>query len=201
MMRRGAEPRRSPTAAVVLWVATLAAPAAAHDELADGVGFAAGLFHPVLGLDHLLAMLCVGALSAQIGGRAIWYVPAMFVAAMVGGGLLGLQGVPLPAVEAAIALSVLVLGGALAVERLIPPWLALLSVAFFGLFHGHAHGTEMPVIANPWLYGLGFVIGTATIHGCGVLLGFAARPWRRGPHVLRGAGCLIAAVGAWLLLT
>jgi len=176
-------------------------PAFAHDEVAGGAGFLAGLFHPVLGFDHLLAMLSVGVLSAQIGGRAIWYIPTTFVLAMVVGGFVGMQNISLLAVEAGIAMSVLVLGGTLAAERHIPEWLAAAVVAVFGVFHGHAHGTEMPMIANPWLYGLGFVVGTSIIHVTGVFIGFAFRKLNRGNYFLRATGLGIAVFGAYILIT
>ena len=177
-----------------------AAPVLAHDELQDGVGFVTGLLHPALGFDHLLAMLSVGILSAQIGGRAIWYVPATFVAFMVFGGYLGMAGVGLPLVEAGIALSVLALGAAVAADKYVPAGIAVSCVAVFGVFHGHAHGTEMPLIANPWLYGLGFVIGTAIIHLAGVLVGFAFRRPRHGAGLLRYLGVSIAGIGSYILL-
>ena len=178
----------------------VAAPAIAHDELGDGVGFITGLLHPALGFDHLLAMLSVGIISAQIGGRAIWYVPATFVVAMILGGYLGMAGMALPMVEAGIALSVLALGAAVAVDRNLPAGVAEVCVAIFGIFHGHAHGTEMPVIANPWLYGLGFVIGTSAIHLSGVWIGFVFRRIRNGLGLLRYLGAGIAGIGLFFLL-
>jgi urease accessory protein len=178
----------------------IAAPALAHDELGEGVGFVTGLLHPALGFDHLLAMLSVGILSAQIGGRAIWYVPATFVAAMILGGYLGMTSVALPLVEAGIALSVLALGAAVAADRYVPAGVAEVFVAIFGVFHGHAHGTEMPLIANPWLYGLGFVIGTTTIHLTGVMIGFVFRRVRNGSGLLRYLGAGIAGIGSYILL-
>ena len=172
----------------------------AHEELEGGVGFLTGLLHPALGFDHLLAMLSVGILSLQIGGNAIWHVPATFVLIMIFGGFLGMQGVDIPMVEAGIAISVIVLGIALAAEKFIPEWVAIISVAIFGTFHGHAHGTEMPLIANPWLYGLGFVTGTALIHLLGVFVGIGFRHLRRGPGLLRTTGIGIAGVGCYFLL-
>jgi len=179
---------------------TLVEPAFAHAEDEGGVGFLTGLFHPALGLDHLLAMLSVGILSAQIGGRAIWYVPATFVLVMIVGGIMGMKGIALPFVEAGIAISVLVLGIALAAEKYIPVWVAVVSVGIFGVFHGHAHGTEMPMIANPWLYGMGFVTGTAIIHLVGVYVGFGFKRLQRGPGMLRAVGLGIACVGCYFLI-
>ena len=178
----------------------LSAQVSAHEELEGGAGFLVGLFHPVLGFDHLLAMLSVGIVSAQIGGRAIWYIPATFVVAMVVGGFLGMQGIQLLLVETGIALSVLVLGATLAADRKLPEWGAIIAVSVFGMFHGHAHGTEMPLIANPWLYGLGFVAGTATIHLTGVCVGLGVRKIQIGSHLLRAAGVGIAFVGAYFLV-
>ena len=173
----------------------------AHDESGGGAGFVTGLFHPVLGFDHFLAMLSVGVISAQIGGRAIWYIPATFVLAMILGGILGMQSVNILAVEAGIALSVLILGSILAAGKVMPEWIAVIAVGIFGIFHGHAHGTEMPLIADPWLYGAGFVIGTSLIHLTGVLFGIAFRGARRGDYALRAAGVGIAAAGAYIFFT
>ena len=185
------------TAGIVIAI-LLTETAFAHEELEGGVGFLTGLLHPALGFDHLLAMLAVGILSVQIGGNAIWHVPATFVLIMIFGGFLGMQGVNIPMVEAGIAISVIVLGIALAAEKLIPEWVDI-SVAIFGVFHGHAHGTEMPLIANPWLYGLGFVTGTALIHLLGVFAGIGFRHLRRGPVLLRAAGVGIAGIGCYFL--
>lgn len=184
-------------------IACLAASGAAlaHDESGGGAGFITGLFHPVLGFDHFLAMLSVGIISAQIGGKAIWYIPATFVLAMIAGGALGIQAFDIVAVEIGIATSVLILGAVLAAGRIMPEWLAVPAVAIFGIFHGHAHGTEMPLIADPWLYGTGFVTGTAIIHLLGVLIGFSFKRVQVGGHALRVAGLGIAAAGTYILFS
>lgn len=145
----------------------------AHDNttILQYGSFLAGLTHPVLGLDHLLAMLSVGILSAQIGGRAIWTVPATFVLMMAVGGLLGLFAVPMLPIELGIALSVLVLGVVIALNWSLPVPIAMVAVAIFGIFHGYAHGAEMPEIADPWRYAAGFLTSTAVIHLIGVLIG------------------------------
>lgn len=187
-------------AALIVYLAA-AGTSYAHDESGGGAGFITGLFHPVLGFDHFLAMLSVGIISAQIGGKAIWYIPATFVLAMIAGGALGIQEVDLLAVEVGIATSVLILGAVLAAGKVIPEWLAIPSVAIFGIFHGHAHGTEMPLIADPWLYSTGFVIGTAIIHLVGVLIGFSFKRVQVGGQALRVAGLGIAAAGAYILFT
>ena len=159
-------------------------------------GFLVGLLHPVLGFDHLLAMLSVGILSAQIGGRAIWTVPATFVGVMALGGLLGLSGLNLTATEIGIAISVILLGLAIALERRLPVLVAMLGVGFFAIFHGYAHGVEMPDTAQPVLYAIGFLTGTIVIHIAGVLIGdISGRYEERGKTVLRIGGALISVVG------
>lgn len=144
--------------------------AGAHGN-AGGSGFVSGLNHPVFGFDHLLAMITVGLLSAQMGGRAIWTVPATFVSVMSVGGMLGMKGIGLPMVELWIAFSVLALGSALAAARKLPVSVAMGFVGFFALFHGHAHGTEMPRIAEPAMYALGFCAATAGLHILGAVTG------------------------------
>jgi urease accessory protein len=173
----------------------------AHDEgtvLRFG-SFLAGFTHPVLGLDHLLAMLSVGIISAQIGGRAIWIVPATFVSVMAIGGVLGVVNLGLTAVESGIAISVLLLGLAIAAERRIPLLVALVAVALFATFHGYAHGAEVPTIAKPVRYALGFLSGTAIIHVVGVLVGDIPQHYKMGPIILRLFGGGIAVVGVLFL--
>lgn len=158
-------------------------------------GFLVGLIHPVLGNDHLLAMLSVGILSAQIGGRAIWTVPATFVGVMAIGGALGFTDINLTSTEMGIAASLVILGLVIAAERRLPIQLAMVGVGFFAIFHGFAHGTEMPETAQPVLYALGFLTGTVAIHIAGVVIGDIARHYKRGKRVLRIGGGLIATVG------
>ena len=173
----------------------------AHDGASLPYGsFIGGLSHPVLGLDHFLAMVSVGILSAQIGGRAIWTVPATFVAVMAFGGLLGYIDVGLTAIEAGIAISVLALGIAIAADRKLPLTLAMTAVGFFAIFHGYAHGAEMPTVANSVTYAAGFLTGTAALHLFGVLLGDIARRNVNGNLVLRLSGGAIAASGAFFLV-
>jgi urease accessory protein len=158
-------------------------------------GFLAGLTHPVLGFDHFLAMLSVGILSAQIGGRAIWIVPTTFVAVMAIGAAIGLEKIALPGVEYGIALSVLILGFALALDKKLPPVWAMFGVAFFAMFHGHAHGTEMPTMVQPMIYAGGFLLGTAAIHVAGVLIGIFSERSATGAAILRYVGAGISGVG------
>jgi urease accessory protein len=165
----------------------------------DALGFATGFTHPVFGLDHLLAMLSVGILSAQMGGRAIWTVPLTFVSLMLVGGVFGMLGIPFFSVEIAIALSVLLLGILIASNKKFPLFITMAGVGFFALFHGHAHGGEMPGSAQPALYALGFVLGTSLIHLLGVFLGWVATRQPRHSLILRISGVAIAVVGAYFL--
>ena len=139
-------------------------------------GFYDGLSHPVLGLDHFFAMVCVGVVSSQIGGKAIWTVPSLFVLFMIIGGAAGLfieifaitlSGI----IEYGIILSVIFLGLSVAIEKKLPTNIIMIAVAFFGLFHGLAHGIEMPWAVNPILFALGFSSGTAALHLFGVGIG------------------------------
>ncbi|MDE1464411.1 HupE/UreJ family protein [Spartinivicinus poritis] len=170
-------------------------------EIGFGGGFGSGLTHPVLGFDHLLAMLSVGILSAQIGGTAIWVIPLAFVSFMLTGGVLGIKEVPLISVELGIAFSVLILGIVLAADKKIPFIITMLFVGFFAIFHGHAHGTEMPFLAEPQLYALGFIIGTAGIHIIGVLIGLSATKIKHGLQLLRYIGASIAGIGFHLVIS
>ena len=175
-------------------------PSISYAHEGNGGGFMSGLTHPVLGFDHLLAMLSVGILSAQMGGQAIWRVPLTFVLVMLGGGVLGINGVPLFSVELGIAFSVLALGIAIALDKKLSPLWAMVFVGFFAIFHGHAHGAEMPSLSKPVFYACGFVIGTAGIHIAGVLIGIIAERLKEGTQVLRYVGAGIAGVGFHLII-
>jgi urease accessory protein len=161
--------------------------------------FLAGLTHPVLGADHFLAMVSVGIVSAQIGGRAIWTVPTTFVCVMAFGGLLGWLDIGLSAVEAGIAISVLALGLAISADKRLPISLAMTAVGFFAIFHGYAHGAEMPTVANAVTYALGFMTGTAFLHVTGVIIGDISQHYTTGKVMLRVGGAAIAALGAYFL--
>lgn len=158
-------------------------------------GFLAGLVHPVLGYDHFLAMLSVGILSAQIGGRAIWTVPATFVGVMAVGGALGLIGSGFQYVELGIAFSLIILGIVIAAERKLAVGVAMTAVGIFATFHGYAHGSEVPTTAQPLLYALGFLTGTALIHILGVVIGDIARHYEQGKLILRSGGAIVAFIG------
>jgi len=173
--------------------------ALAHPGIGPAAGFAAGLAHPLLGLDHLVAMLGVGLWAAQRGGRALWAVPLAFVAVMALGGFLGAIGVGLPFVAPAIAASVLVLGVLIAAAVRMPLVASTLLAGGFALFHGHAHGTEMPATAAAIAYGAGFVLTTALLHGAGIGLGVLARK-AGSERLLRVAGGATAVLGIALLI-
>jgi urease accessory protein len=165
-------------------------------HLVSADGAAAGFAHPFLGADHMLAMVAVGLWAASLGGRARWLVPASFVALMALGAALGGFAVVLPAVEPMIALSVITLGVLIALSVQVPVAAAAALVASFGLFHGAAHGAEMPAMVSPLAYGAGFVAATALLHGVGLGLGTLLP---RAP-ALKLTGGAIAAAGVALAL-
>lgn len=172
--------------------------ALAHAEGGLAAGLGSGFAHPLLGLDHLLAMFAVGLWAVQSGGRALWALPVAFVAAMILGGALAVGGVGLPLVEIGIATSVLLLGVAVAWGRALPLAVSVAAVAVLALFHGHAHGTEMPLAASGLTYGSGFALATALLHGAGLVTAQACRRISVAP-LLRGLGVATALAGAWLV--
>lgn len=176
----------------------LAFPAWAHVQQGQAAGFLAGLRHPVSGLDHVLAMVAVGLWGAQLGAPTIWLLPVTFPVVMAFGGFLGLLGIPLPGVEVGIAASGILLGTMVAREARPPPWLAATLVGFFAVFHGHAHGTELPAGGSGLLYSMGFVTATGALHGLGIAIGVVHR-WGWGRRALRLAGLLVAAAGICFL--
>lgn len=179
-------------------LALLLSPAAAfaHPGHAQS-GLLAGLAHPLLGLDHLLAMLAVGLWAAQQSGVARGALPLAFVACLLFGGLLGFAGLQLPLLETGIAGSLLALGLLVTVAARLPLAVALGLAGLFGLSHGIAHGLELPALASPWLYAAGFVAATATLHACGYAL-VRVLP-QAAAALARLAGFAAAASGAWLL--
>lgn len=192
--------QRHPTVTMVLCAMALLWPLAAwaHVESGQAGGFLSGLSHPVSGLDHVVAMIAVGLWGAQLGMPALWVLPVAFPMLMAFGGMLGLIGIPLPGVEVGIALSAVVLGALVLGRVRLPLAVAVPVVAFFAIFHGHAHGTELEPGQNAMLYSLGFVVATGLLHGVGIAIGLIQR-WTLGRQVLRGAGALVAAAGVYFL--
>ncbi len=162
---------------------------------------ATGFVHPFGGLDHVLAMVAVGLLAAQLGGRALWLVPASFLAAMAAAGLAGMSGIGLPMTELGIAASIVVLGGAIALRLTMPVAAAMALVGFFAMFHGYAHGLETPETASGLSYGLGFVAATALLHGLGIVTGLALGrlDGTVGRNLVRIAGSMAAMIGLVML--
>lgn len=182
----------------VAGLAAWASPALAHVQAGQATGFLTGVLHPISGLDHVLAMVAVGLWGAQLGAPAIWLLPVTFPLVMALGGFLGLLGVPLPGVEIGIALSAILLGTMVATQARPPLWLAATAVGFFAIFHGHAHGTELPAGESGLLYSIGFVIVTGGLHATGIAIGLIHR-WRQGRVALRGAGAVVGAAGVFFL--
>ncbi len=185
-------------AAVLLTASLIASPALAHSGTGLAGGFITGFLHPVSGFDHLLAMVAVGLWGAFLGRPLIVALPVIFPAVMAVGGILAMAGVPMPPVEVGIALSVLVLGAMIAFAVSAPIWLASLLVAVFAIFHGYAHGAELPSAADPVGYSLGFVLSTGLLHVVGIAIGLVAdRPG--GRKVVRALGAAIAAMGVFFM--
>jgi urease accessory protein len=183
---------------VALALAAMPHPAFAHVEQGQAAGFLTGLKHPWSGLDHVLAMIAVGLWGAQLGNPAIWLLPVTFPMMMSLGAVMGLIGMGLPGVEVGIALSSLLLGGMVTGEVRPKLAVAVLLVGFFAVFHGHAHGTELPPGQSGLLYSMGFVIATGCLHGMGIGIGLVHR-WPAGRLALRGAGAFIAGMGLFFL--
>ena len=173
----------------------------AHTGHGDTSGFLHGFMHPVGGLDHILAMVAVGVFAFVLGGRALWLVPLSFVGMMAVGFMLGVAQIDVPFVELGIALSSVVIGGLAALGRPMPVVLASAVVGVFAIFHGHAHGTEMPVDASGLEYAAGFVAATALLHVAGILaaLGVARLVGKYGKSVAQAAGGVFALGGIGVL--
>ncbi len=184
--------------ASVVFCACTSAPAFAHTANGLSGGFAAGFAHPFTGLDHLLAMVAVGLWGAFLGRPLIGLLPIIFPGFMVIGALLAIVNVPRPPIEMGIAFSVAALGAAIALAYRAPIWIAVGLTGLFGLFHGFAHGTEIPSLADPIAYSSGFVLATGMLHVAGIGLGQFDR-WRLGKLAIRGAGALIMIAGLYFL--
>ncbi len=170
----------------------------AHVQQGQASGFLTRIGHPVSGLDHVLAMIAVGLWGAQLGAPALWLLPVTFPMVMALGGMVGLLGVPLPGVEVGIAASAILLGLAVT-SALRPPLAAAVAlVGFFGIFHGHVHGTELPAGQSALLYSMGFVMATGCLHGVGIAVGLIHR-WRWGQTLLRAARAVVALAGVFFM--
>ena len=172
----------------------------AHTDVATlQGGFTSGFMHPILGLDHVVAMVAVGLWGAFLGKPAILILPVVFPLVMAFGGALGVAGVPIPYIETGIALSGLVLGLAVAFAVRPPLWVAAVIVGVFAIFHGHAHGTELPNAVSPLVFSIGFVVGTGLLHMAGIAIGELTR-WSWGTYVVRFSGGVIALIGLGFLI-
>ncbi len=179
-------------------LALIAEPALAHTVAGSAAGFGAGFLHPLTGFDHLLAMVCVGIWGAELGAPAIWLLPIAFPLIMAFGGALGVVGVPLPAGELLVAISVVVLGALVAWGRRMPIAAALAVVAVFAVAHGHAHGSELPGAADAVAFTVGFVMATGLLHLAGIGIGVLAH-WPRGVAAIRASGLMVALAGCYFV--
>ena len=192
--------RRAALAVTVLIPAMLVTePVLAHSIGSSAAGFAGGFLHPLTGRDHRLAMVSVGIWGAELGAPAIWLLPIAFPLIMAVGGALGVVGVPLPAGELLIALSVVVLGTLVALARKLPIAVALTIVGIFAIAHGHAHGVEMPGAADALGFTIGFVLATGLLHLTGIAIGVLTR-WPAGVFAIRACGCAVAVTGCYFVL-
>jgi urease accessory protein len=183
-------------------LALIPAIASAHPGHEGAAGLAHGFMHPLGGIDHILAMVAVGLIAARLGGRALWLVPASFVITMAVAGLAGRAGIGLAHAEAGIALSLLVLGAMIALRLTVPVAAAMALVGFFAIFHGYAHGAEMPETVSGLAYGAGFLAATALLHGLGIALGLTINQSGEafGRRTLRLGGTAAMLAGAVLLI-
>lgn len=190
--------KRAPVAVsfvvLALFLVLLPGTASAHTEVGTIGGFLSGFKHPLTGLDHIVAMVAVGLWGAFLGGRAMWTLPVVFPMVMAVGGALGVLGMPLPGVETGIALSGIVLGLMVTFAARPPLWVASVIVGFFAIFHGHAHGIELPAAANAMTFAIGFVVSTGLLHLAGISLGLLVK-WPWGRALVRTAGVAIAVIG------
>ena len=172
----------------------------AHTDVATlQGGFTSGFMHPILGLDHVVAMVAVGLWGVFLGKPAIWVLPVVFPLVMAVGGALGVVGIPIPYIEMGIALSGLILGLAIVFVVRPPLWIAAILVGAFAIFHGHAHGTELPNAVSPLVFSIGFVVGTGLLHLAGITIGELTR-WSWGTYVVRFGGAIIALIGLGFLV-
>ena len=188
-------------AALASVLVALGGPAFAHTGHGQAAGFVRGFMHPIGGLDHVLVMVAVGLYAVRLGGRALWLMPATFIAVMAFGGLLGSFRIADPFFEIGVAMSVVVLGLAVALRANMPTITAIALVGLLAIFHGYAHGAEMPPDVSGHAYAAGFLLATALLHSAGIALGLAAG-WfapRGGWRVAQAAGGAMALAGVAIL--
>lgn len=185
-------------AIVTCIVVSISSVAYAHEGGGITGGFVSGFIHPILGWDHVAAMVAVGLWGAFLGNPAIWVLPVVFPLVMAFGGTLGVMGIPIPFIETGIAVSAIVLGGMVAFGVRAPLWIAAVLVGVFAIFHGHAHGTELPGAVNPLAYSAGFVISTGMLHLSGIAFGLLVR-WPAGKVAVRTCGVIISLAGVGFL--
>jgi urease accessory protein len=179
--------------------AAVASPALAHSENGVAIDFVGGFTHPIFGPDHVIAMVAVGLWGAFLGAPAIWLLPVVFPLVMAVAGALGVIGMPLPGVEIGIAVSAIMLGSMVAFAAKPPLWIAAVLVAAFAIFHGHAHGAELPVGADAVAFSMGFVVATGMLHLGGITFGALSR-WPSGRIAVRAVGGVIALIGVAYLV-
>ena len=179
---------------LLLTLALLTTPAFAHSENGVAIDFWGGFTHPIFGPDHVIAMVAVGLWGAFLGAPAIWLLPVVFPLVMAFGGVLGIAGMPLPGVETGIDISAIALGMMVALAAKPPLWVAAVLVGAFAIFHGYAHGAELPIGADAVAFSMGFVIATGTLHLVGITFGGLSH-WRAGQIAVRAVGGVIALIG------
>ncbi len=187
-------PRPAAWALFVLLLILLPATASAHSETGGVGGFVSGFKHPLTGLDHIVAMVAVGLWGAFLGGRAMWTLPVVFPMVMALGGAMGVLAMPMIGVETGIALSGIILGLMVACAARPPLWVAAVIVGIFAIFHGYAHGEELPEAANAMTFAIGFVISTGLLHLSGIAFGLLIK-WPWGRIAVRAGGLVICLIG------
>jgi len=189
---------RNTAALLLLYLLFVPASAYAHVKGGEVIGLLSGIKHPISGLDHVLAMIAVGLWGAQLGAPAVWLLPVTFPMVMAFGGLLGLMGVNLPGIEIGISVSAIALGFAVFREARLKLWVAAVLVGFFAIFHGYAHGAELPPGGNGLLYSIGFVVMTGCLHAAGIAVGLIHQ-WSAGRTALRAVGACVSLAGVFFL--
>lgn len=191
--------KRATVTTFVIFFVFASVAALAHPGHDGAGGLAHGFVHPVTGIDHVLAMIAVGVLAAQYGGRALWLVPLSFLVAMAAAGAIGMAGIPVQIVEAGIGLSVVVLGLMIAFQIKPPTLVAMVVVGFFALFHGYAHGSEMPGGLAGLSFAAGFLGATALLLGAGVGLGVLLQQRTLSRRLIQAGGGAMALIGIAVL--